>query len=415
MDKKFLEFSVQVYGDLVPYNDVLSKARVHIFYKNGNRNGTYITDEFGEQLAQTLTYVPIKGIYKEEDEDFSGHGEVTQGRIYGIVPEEKNFAWEPVADGEVVRNYASCDVLLFTGIYKEASQIVGKSLSMELNPKTAEGRFENIDGITYYVFEKGSFLSLQILGDKIEPCFEGAGFFSLNEAFNNLLKDIHEYDSKNRIKGGSLKVRFNGKDEVYQALWDSLNTNYTEEKEWTVDYSIIDVAENNCVVQELESGKCYSCSFTKDEETGKYSFEFNTENEYTINPADSVVEKGKFVELENLVSTLNTEKAESKNNYEALEKKFNELSTQYEELKSFKAQRELEDKNKIIEKYSRKLDNEVIETYKNKINSYSLIDLDKDLAYELVCSDKNLFAEEEVLIPNSENVSGLEAILDKYN
>ena len=48
--KNFLEFSVSVYGNLEKYNDVLSKSRCRIFYKYGNRNGCYITDEYAEKL-----------------------------------------------------------------------------------------------------------------------------------------------------------------------------------------------------------------------------------------------------------------------------------------------------------------------------------------------------------------------------
>ena len=48
LDKKFTEFSVQVYGNLDKYNDVLSKARVRIFYKGANRNGTYILQLINE-------------------------------------------------------------------------------------------------------------------------------------------------------------------------------------------------------------------------------------------------------------------------------------------------------------------------------------------------------------------------------
>ena len=58
------EFPVSVYGKLEKYNDVLSKGRCRIFYKYGNRNGTYITDEFSEKLLSTIAYAPVKGIYE---------------------------------------------------------------------------------------------------------------------------------------------------------------------------------------------------------------------------------------------------------------------------------------------------------------------------------------------------------------
>ena len=83
MDKKDLtKFSLSVYGNISAYNDVLSKARVRIFYKYGNRNGTYITDEFAEKLISSLPYVPVKGIYDSMEEDYTDHGhERYEGRI----------------------------------------------------------------------------------------------------------------------------------------------------------------------------------------------------------------------------------------------------------------------------------------------------------------------------------------------
>jgi len=63
MNKELCEFSVQVYGELEKYNEVLSKARCRVFYKYENRNGTYISDEFAEKLLSSLPYAPVKGIY----------------------------------------------------------------------------------------------------------------------------------------------------------------------------------------------------------------------------------------------------------------------------------------------------------------------------------------------------------------
>ena len=97
MNKNIFEFPVVIYGNLEKFNDVLSKARCRIFYKYGNRNGTYITDEFAEKLISSLHYVPIKGIYEEDETDFTDHGKSRgEGRIYGIVPETNNFAWENI-------------------------------------------------------------------------------------------------------------------------------------------------------------------------------------------------------------------------------------------------------------------------------------------------------------------------------
>ena len=151
-DKAFKEFSVFVYGNLVPYNEVLSKARCRIFYRYFNRNGTYITDEFAEKLLSTITYAPIKGIYEEQD--YSDHGKYRdQGKIYGLVPENHNFAWEEHLDDDgVMRTYACVDVLLYTGIYKEASEIINKPQSMELYAPSIKGSFQIIEGKKVCVF-----------------------------------------------------------------------------------------------------------------------------------------------------------------------------------------------------------------------------------------------------------------------
>jgi hypothetical protein len=181
MDKTLYEFPVTVYGNLEKYNEVLSKARCRIFYKYANRNGTYITDEFADKLLNSLPYAPVKGIYVPEDGDYSDHGEERdQGRIYGIVPENPNITWENHLDEDgVERSYACADVLIFTAIYKEASEIVGKSQSMELYGPSLKYHEAIVDGKRFIVFDEGCFLGLQVLGDQVEPCFEGASFYTL--------------------------------------------------------------------------------------------------------------------------------------------------------------------------------------------------------------------------------------------
>ena len=121
MNKNQIEFPISIYGTVEKFNDTLSKARCRIFYKGGNRNGTFITDEFAKELISTLHYVPVKGIY--DTDDYTDHGKKrSEGRIYGIVPETNNFAWEQHLDEDgVERTYACTDVYLFTALYPEAS------------------------------------------------------------------------------------------------------------------------------------------------------------------------------------------------------------------------------------------------------------------------------------------------------
>ena len=183
------EFPVTVYGNLTKYSNTISKARCRIFYKYANRNGTYITDEFAEKLLSSIPYTPVKGIYDDFNEDYTDHGsERDEGRIYGIVPENPNLAWEKHMDEDgIEREYACVDVLIYTGIYKEAHDIIGKGQSMELYSPSLKGEWKIINGKKYYVFSEGCFLGLQALGDSVEPCFEGAAFFSLYEDLKKIV------------------------------------------------------------------------------------------------------------------------------------------------------------------------------------------------------------------------------------
>lgn len=162
MDKTLYEFPVTVYGNLERYNEVLSKARCRIFYKYENRNGTYISDEFADKLLSSISYAPVKGIYEAENGDYSDHGLARdEGRIYGIVPENPNVTWELHLDEDgIERNYACVDVLIFTALYEEANDIIGKGQSMELYGPSLKYHEAIIHGRRFVVFDEGCFLGL---------------------------------------------------------------------------------------------------------------------------------------------------------------------------------------------------------------------------------------------------------------
>lgn len=259
MDKNYKEFSVSVYGQLERYNDVLSKARCRIFYKYGNRNGTYITDEFAEKLISSISYAPIKGIYEFEEGDYSDHGEArTEGRIYGIVPENPNFAWEDHLDEDgVLRTYACVDVLIFTALYEEAGQIVGKSQSMELYEPSLKYHQAIVHGQRYIVFDEGCFLGLQVLGDNVEPCFEGASFFSLQESIESVIDRIKQASVELTEVGGTEMPTPNFKlsdNQKFEALWILLNPEYNSESEWTITYTISDIYDDYALAFNYETG-----------------------------------------------------------------------------------------------------------------------------------------------------------------
>lgn len=452
MKEKLFNFSATIYGDLTPYNEVLSLARCRIFYKGANRNGTYITDDFAEKLLSTVSYIPVKGIYDYTEGDYTDHGRNRyEGRIYGIVPENPNLRWETHEDEDgVLRTYACVDVLLFTGIYKEAKEIMGKSQSMELYAKSIDGDFQFINGKRYFVYTEGCFLGLQALGEETEPCFEGAAFYNLQQSFEKFFQQIEEYNLKSQEKdGGEImdKVKFKLSDsQKYEMLWSLLNPDF--DNTYEIKYVICDVYDKYAIVRNLEDSQFERVFYTKSDETDSISID-NREVCYIVDVNQTEKEvldamaavhgtyekyqeaynkienensefSSKIEEQSSTISTLQEENeniskelSEAKDNFEALTKDFENLQSENTELSEFKQSIENNRKENIIEQYSGKIDEETLKGFSEKIAEYSEEELKKELAYTFVNSNTEIFSFEG-MYPKDEEKSGIEEILSRY-
>ena len=447
------EFPVTIYGNLKELNPVLSKARCRIFYKYENRNGTYITDEFAQKLISSLPYTPVKGIYDNFDEDYTDHGlKRDLGRIYGIVPENPNFSWEKHLDeDEIEREYACCDVYIFTALYEEASQIVGKSQSMELYQPSIKGDWAIINGKKLFKFEDGCFLGLQILGDDVEPCFEGAAFFTFYNDLKNAIKKLEKYSLDSNIKGGKsemTKLNFKLSDsQKHEAIWVLLNDQYTEENNWEITYTILDIYDDYALVYSYEAGsyervyytkndetdsielgarkKCYVIDVTEEEKTALEALRAFNGGTYekideNIQEIDTIKQQNsefstKIEELNNTVSTLTTERDTSVENYNNAQAQISTLTNELETLKDYKNSVETQEKEQVIASYSELLNNEILDSYKSKISEYSsATELDKELAYELKKTNLEVFTKTPQYLPKDTPNTGIEAILAKY-
>lgn len=444
------EFPVSVYGKLEKYNDVLSKGRCRIFYKYGNHNGTYITDEFSEKLLSTIAYAPVKGIY--EYDDFTDHGaRRSEGRIYGIVPENPHLQWEEHEDEDgVVRTYACVDVLIFTALYKEASDIIGKAQSMELYEPSLQYHREIIHGQQYIVFDEGCFLGLQVLGKDVEPCFEGAAFFQLQENIEEVVKKIQEIEMT-YSKGGQKEMpQMNFKlsdSQKFDVLWSLLNPNYTEEGNWTIDYAICDVYDEYALAYSYENAQYERIYYTKNDETDSVALGEKvrvyvvdvTEKEKTtldtlrdlnggtyelvnenLEHAQENAEKIsgfelKVTELENNIATLNTEKSAIQSSYELEHQKVESLTAENERLRQYKLSIEAEQKNAVFTEYKDKLSEEILDTYREKAAEYSVADLDKELAYELKKTNFSFYEKKDNgYLRKDVQKNGIDEILARY-
>lgn len=448
------ELPVTIYGALEKYNDVLSKARCRVFYKYANRNRTYITDEFAEKLLNTISYAPIKGIYSLSEDDYTDHGSTRdQGRIYGIVPENPNIAWEQHIDEDgVERTYACVDVLIFTALYSEANDIVGKSQSMELYGPSLTYHEAMIQGQRYIVFDNGCFLGLQVLGNNVEPCFEGASFYTLQSTIQYAIDQIKNY-------GGIKMPKINFKlsdDQKYMAIWNLLNPEFNEEGNWTIQYGITAVYDEYALAVNYEDGQMYRAYYTKDDtqdmvELGEmvkcYILDVTEQEKNTLdtlrtlnggtyelvsdvltNAQTNLEQNSKFSakieELNSSISTLESEKDIANGKIEEYTTQLNDanstitsLTAELNSLNEYRKTVETEKKNSIIDEYTTHLSEDILNTYRENIDNYDAESLDKELAYELKKNNFSVFTqgtEPEIVPKTATPVTGIAAILSKY-
>ena len=443
--EKVKEFPISIYS--FEKGEVLSKARARIFYLGANRNASFITDAFAEKLLSSIPYTPVKGIY--ENEDYSDHGESrSEGKIYGIVPENPNLKWETHQDEDgVYRDYACVDVLLFTAIYPEAQNIVGKSLSMELHQPSLMGAWKNVDGQQLYVFTEGSFLGLQVLGEGKEPCFEGASFFTLISLLEQFVKGVTvpKVDTK---KGGQPPMEVNFKlsyEETDRKLWEALNPEVDETGVRISHYWLVDTFEDYAIVLDNDN-KFYKVAYTISEEDeielgdlieveklfvsaeeklaiealrslngGTYEkiedvFSLGLKFDETVAEKDALYEE-KVSEFEAMAESLK----DLQETHSTLETDLAATNESLEQLQSYKKAIEDAEKESVFSRYSEQLDSEIITKYRDVMDSYTLVELEKELAYELVQSQPSIFAQDEDLVqPKPIQLSGLAAILSSY-
>ena len=445
-EKIALNFKVQVYGELEKFSETISRSRCRIFYKGLNRNGTYITEEFAEKLISTIAYAPIKGIYEDDDEnsDFEDHGEKrSDGKAYGVVPADYNFKWEEHLDDDgIKRTYACVDVLLWTAIYEEAREIPGKSQSMELYEPSIKGKWVLIEGKRVYQYEDGCFLGLQVLGDKVEPCFEGAAFYTLKDMINELYTLYSNFlNDENNRKGGKKMVNFKLSDKrKHCMLFDILNKEYyTEENEWAIRYTICEVYDDYALCYDYQEETYLRAYYTKNDSDDTITIDNTvkafiidvTEGEYNalnalrsqVNTFEQIDEKfAAGVEAQNNleqkdeeIATYTTQIQEKDNQINELNEKVDQLTNENATLSAYKLDVEKKEKQSIIDKYSNVIDDEIIATYTAKIDELSSEELDKNLSYELVKATPSIFSKSGAgVIPKDEPVTGVEAILNKY-
>ena len=447
-------FAVSIYGKIEPYqlNPMLSKARVRTFYKYMNRNGGFFSDEMAQKIVNYAAGTPVVGHFDTEKVDFTSHMRASESKAYGFIPPNNpNFAWEMHADLDgVVREYACFDVLLWTGRYGEAKLIPGKPQSMELNRDTIQGEWKTFDGgVEAFEYTHCDLIGLCVLGDEVEPCFEGAAFYTHNNQFADYLNAMKEEIVKNfslqltnNTKGGKKKMpmKFDLPHESnFENLFNLMNSRFNEENEFTVDFMVHSVGENELYAYSCKDGKNYLVSFSTNEE-GVISLGEPQELSAVFGLAPEAAEvftqlvgEGTIQDVKNELDEYEVKIEEMRKEMEVKEglvaeytaadypEKLKAMSAEVEVLKTQLSQYEAErvaalntQKDELIDSYASLLDAEEIANYKsNKVN-YTLEELEGKLA---VLFARKYRKPEGVFLPgdkSQENSNPVVSLLKSY-
>ena len=210
-------------------NPLMSSCEIKVLYLGENRNRSYITKEVAMDMAKSLRGAPIVGYYKEEKEDFRDHGEQIifddegvkfqcMTRPYGFVAPNADVWFQKFEEKDdfgnsITREYMMTTGYLWTGQYEEAKLAVeeGRPQSMELDEDTLDGHWSTNQktGMEFFIINDAIFSKLCILGEDVEPCFEGASVtapevskkFSLDDNFKRTLYTMMQ-DLKFALEGG---------------------------------------------------------------------------------------------------------------------------------------------------------------------------------------------------------------------
>ena len=350
----------------------IGRMNVGVFTRYGNRNGSYITDQYADYLISTAPDKPVVGFFDRESQDWQGHVGPTLASGYGYV--DYFVGWQPFQDDDgVEREYAVFSVVLFSDYFEEARHILGKGQSMELDPNTIEGEWADIEGQEYFVYTTGKMAGFCILGDSKEPCFSASAFFEKEdtektqfEKFSSLLFDL-KAKVEEAEKGGEHQMDEN-----------------------TIQETVVETpAEETVVIEETSETVETQEPETTFEETEVSVEEPETETE-SENPAEE--QPSEFEVLQNSFNEL-------QENYTALQTSYNELQGQLEEANSRIAGFEADAENVRIE-HENQINalNEQLNAANVRIQNYetAVAEAEEARKTELVSSYEKIISEEEI-------------------
>ena len=387
-------------------NPLMSKCEIKVLYIGANRNRTYISKEVATKIGENLRGAPIVGYYRDTKEDFTDHGEKIiiddegikfecQTFPYGFVSPDAQVWFQDFEDFDAFGNsvkhtYLMTTGYLWTGIFTESSLPVeeGRPQSMEFFEASVKGKWEEnyANGMDFYIVDDAIVQKLCILGDDVEPCFEGASVtapdastkFTLDDNFKHTLYSMMQ-DLKNVLEGErQMDKEFTQVEQTETPVVEAVEET-TPATEFTAE-DTQETSENTTETSSVTSD--YAAKEDDKKKSEEDAPEKKDENNSDSDKKDDKEEEGeddkkkkndKFALLE---SELNTLKAE----YETLQ-------TKYQELVAFKTEIDNQKKDALISEFYMLADEDKADVIQNK-EKYTLDEIKAKLS--VICFDKKI-------------------------
>ena len=370
--------------NFTPVNPLISKCQIKVCYvgEEPNRNGSIITKEVAKQIGASLPGSPIVGFYNEQTGDFEEHNKVidiSNGRFdikdttsaYGFVSMDAPVWFQKFMDDGVEHEYLLTEGYLWTSVFPETKRILenGNNQSMELDEHSLKGSWTTDENNfpEFFIINEALISKLCILGENVEPCFEGARIaaqFSFDDNFKqNLFSKIEEL--KTIIsKGGFAQMDEENKvvnpaDEESPAVLPDEDTEFKKKKE-----------------DEDEAAEDEKKEEPKDDDKSASDSDDKADAEEAEEDDDEKKKKKKY-SLDEI-----PEYAELAVKYAQLEKDYETLKNEVAPLREFKANAEKAEKQAMIDSFYMLSDEDKADCVQH-IDEYSLDDIEAKLA--IIC------------------------------
>ena len=243
---------------------------------------------------------------------------------------------------------------------------------MELDESTLKGFWSENDNenLSFFIINEAIISKLCILGEDVEPCFEGAQItrvqFSFEPSFQEKILSMMKEVKEMEIKGGTDSVEEVKTPEMEEEVLD--NEEEKPEEEAPAEPEVEETPE-----EEAEEAPAEAEEEVQENEQP----EENSEDESVKYNLDDIQE---YIEL--------------KSNYEELETKFNNMKAEYDKLVEFKAAADRKEKQAMIDSFYM-LSDEDKQDVVNNIDNYSIDDIEAKLSVICVRNKVSFDLDEE--------------------